>query len=179
MVRPTGRGSAFTSVEDEQLRRLCGELPRAELATLLNRSEASIGKRINRLGLREASRAALVQGGKGRPKQRNGREGWQPWELELLKDPEMPLVEVAELTGRTYTAIRHRASRERLVGIRDYWLTGPANPKWVGGPEYQIGWRGSDWPEFRLVLPGLRSVQSFWFAAASPPPDSLASAPCQ
>jgi 5-methylcytosine-specific restriction endonuclease McrA len=65
------------------------------------------------------------RGGKG--KARSWQRGWEPWELDLLANPDISLGEVARQTGRTYTSVRHKVSRLGLIGIRDYWLHGDEN----------------------------------------------------
>src|SRR5262249_36960964 len=125
----------------------------AEIAVRLGRTEASIWQKSYKLG-GDRRRTGERRGGKGSPEARKGEPGWQSWELELLADPSPSLVEIAELTGRTYSAIRHMASRRGHVAIRDYHLTGPAHPHWTGGPQMSMVWRGPDWPEVRAEAMG-------------------------
>jgi hypothetical protein len=57
------------------------------------RSAHSVEHKASRLGVDRVFR----QGGKG--KARSWQRGWEPWELELLAEPDMPLADVAELPG--------------------------------------------------------------------------------
>jgi len=142
---------AYTEAEDEIIRTMCSQVPRAELARMVGRPEHSVGKRITRLGLREAARPMSIQG----QGLRDGNlvKGWKDWELELLRDPEVPLTEIAARTGRTRQAVRHKASRMGLVNIRTYWLRGSDHPNWVGGQSpSERTWRGQTWPEIRRFV---------------------------
>jgi len=121
----------------------------AEVAAKLERTEPSVQQKAFRLGI-DRKHSGAHRGGKGGSKQRNGKPGWAAWEHELLADAAVSLTEIAELTGRSYSAIRHRASQREHTGIRDYWLSGPAHPNWTGGPQMSMAWRGPDWPEVRV-----------------------------
>jgi 5-methylcytosine-specific restriction endonuclease McrA len=115
-----------------------------EVAARTGRTAASAEHKASRLGIDRVFR----QGGKGRA--RSWQRGWEPWELELLAEPDIPLAGVADLTGRTYGAVKHKASRLGLVDIRDYWLRGEANPHYRGGRSpSERTYRGQTWPEVR------------------------------
>jgi hypothetical protein len=101
----------------------------------------------------DGRRVSDIRGGRGRPKQRNGHPGWQPWELGLLAEPDIPLKDVAVLIGRTEGAVRHKASVLGLTGIRDYWSRGEDHPNFRGGRSpSERTWRGSTWPEVRRLV---------------------------
>lgn len=121
----------------------------ADVAESTGRTLGSVYHKSARLGLCRRS-CSEMRAGRGQPKVRNGRPGWQAWELDLLADPEVPLVEVARRTGRTSIAVRHKASALGLTGIRDYWLRGADHPLWTGGQSpSERTWRGEHWPEVR------------------------------
>lgn len=116
----------------------------AEVAERTGRTEAAAGGKASKLGIDRVFR----QGGKG--KARSWQRGWEPWELELLSEPDIPLTDVAKMTGRTYGAVKHKASRLGLVDIRDYWLRGEDNPRFMGGrTPSERTYRGATWPEIR------------------------------
>jgi 5-methylcytosine-specific restriction endonuclease McrA len=98
----------------------------AEVAERTGRSKAAVEHKASNLGVSRVFR----RGGKG--KARSWQHGWEPWELELLADPGTPLTEVATATWRSSSAVRHKASRLGLVGIRNYWLRGDehGNANW-------------------------------------------------
>lgn len=119
----------------------------AEVAKQTGRSVPSVEHKASRLGVDRVFR----QGGPG--KARSWQRGWEPWELELLAEPDIPLTEVAALTGRSNGAVRHKASALGLTGIRDYWLRGEANPRFCGGQSpSERTWRGATWPEVRRLV---------------------------
>jgi hypothetical protein len=124
-------------------------LPLAAVAEITGRTLASASHKASRLGV-DRKTSGEFRGGRGLPKQRNGKPGWSDEELAMLADPELPLTEISRMTGRTYAAVRHKASLMGLAGIRDYWLTGSDHPHFRDGQsKYQRNWRGSEWPGVR------------------------------
>lgn len=138
-------GTPWTEDELELLRDV--SLSLAEVAARTGRSPSSAEHKASRLGIdRVASR-----GGKG--KARSWQRGWEPWELELLAEPDIPLADVAAQVGRSPVAVRHKASSLGLVGIRDYWLRGERHGNYRGGRSpSERTWRGSTWPEVRRLI---------------------------
>jgi hypothetical protein len=119
----------------------------AEVAERTGRSAHSVEHKASRLGVDRVFR----RGGKG--KARSWQRGWTPDELALLAEPDIPLVEVARLIGRSPVAVRHKASALGLVGIRDYWLRGDDNPRYFGGRSpSERTYRGQTWPEVRRLV---------------------------
>lgn len=119
----------------------------AEVAERTGRTLAGASTKASQLGVNRV----FCQGGKG--KARSWQRGWEPWELELLAEPDMPLGAVAELTGRSEGAVRHKASALGLTGIRDYWLRGDAHPNFRGGSSpSERTYRGATWPEIRRAV---------------------------
>jgi len=138
-------GKAWTDPELELLRDV--SLSLGEVAERTGRSLPAVEHKASRVSIDRVFR----QGGKG--KARSWQRGWEPWEMELLAEPDMPLADVAALTGRTYGAVKHKASREGLVSIRDYWLRGEANPRFCGGQSPSARtYRGATWPEIRRLV---------------------------
>lgn len=120
----------------------------AEVAERLGRTAHSVQQKAFRLRIDRVAR----RGGKG--KARAWQRAWEEWELELLAEPDMRLTDVAIMTGRTFSAVRHKASRLGLVNIRNYWLRGNDHPNFRGGygSSSEQVWRGRTWPEVRRLV---------------------------
>lgn len=116
-----------------------------EVAELTGRSCSSVEHKASRLGVDRVFR----RGGKG--KARAWQRAWEPWEVELLEEPDFRLVDVARMTGRSPLAVRHKASVLGLTDMRDYWLRGQEHPNYRGGT-VPMAARGSEWVKVRQVV---------------------------
>lgn len=129
----------YSKSDDEFLLRNAPAFTLIELSEFLDRSEASIAKRLARLGIPGSFRR--------KPLVRD--DLWSAEELALLADPTLSRAEIAARTGRTLMAVRIKASLRGDVHVREYHPSGPDHPRYRGGTKTSE--RGKDWPDVRLV----------------------------
>lgn len=93
-------GRVWTQAEDALVRDISLTLP--EVSARTGRTLVAVEHKAIKLGVDRSFRvgSGLIPGG-GKP--------WARWELELLADTSLSLVEVAALTGRSIAAVRFRA----------------------------------------------------------------------